>query len=112
MACVAAGAADALRDGVEVCGLSLGRPEMAGLACSRSRRSACSSHARPRPRAAPRCGTERVSESDRQFKKKGKGKERDFQIQCFCFNSVVRMHGIVDPSRSGQNNSYMMLQFI
>ena len=33
MACVAAGAADALRDGVEVCGLSLGRPGMARLAC-------------------------------------------------------------------------------
>ena len=33
MACVAAGAADALRDGVEVCGLARGWSEMAGLAC-------------------------------------------------------------------------------
>ena len=33
MACVAAGAADALRDGVEVCGLARGWSEIAGLAC-------------------------------------------------------------------------------
>ena len=33
VACVATGAADAQRDGVKVCGLPLGRPGMAGLAC-------------------------------------------------------------------------------